>query len=82
MKMQFLLAGIVATGLFALAPYAVAHGGFGGGGGHGLRWIIRLLRSWLPGLQRSRTQWFSGQTSRRGIITKLLVDIAAAGNIN
>ena len=36
MKLQFLLAGIVATGLFALAPEAVAHGGFGGGGGfHG-----------------------------------------------
>ena len=33
MKLQFLLAGIVATGLFALAPDAVAHGGFGGGGG-------------------------------------------------
>ena len=29
MKMQFLLAGIVATGLFASAPDAVAHGGFG-----------------------------------------------------
>jgi hypothetical protein len=27
MKLQFLLAGIVATGLFALAPEAVAHGG-------------------------------------------------------
>ena len=35
MKLQFLLAGIVATGLFASAPDAVAHGGFGGGGGHG-----------------------------------------------
>src|ERR1700724_1423998 len=27
MKLQFLLAGIVATGLFASAPEAVAHGG-------------------------------------------------------
>ena len=35
MKLQFLLAGIVATGLFASAPDAVAHGGFGGGGGGG-----------------------------------------------
>jgi hypothetical protein len=35
MKLQFLLAGIVATGLFASAPDTVAHGGFGGGGGHG-----------------------------------------------
>jgi hypothetical protein len=32
MKLQFLLAGIVATGLFASAP-DTAHGGFGGGGG-------------------------------------------------
>ena len=31
MKLQFLLAGIVATGLFASAPDTVAHGGFGGG---------------------------------------------------
>ena len=35
MKLQFLLAGIVATGLFASAPDTVAHEGFGGGGGHG-----------------------------------------------
>src|SRR5258707_11311885 len=37
MKLRVLLAGIVATGLFASAPDAVAHGGFGGGrgGGHG-----------------------------------------------
>src|SRR5580704_4564948 len=35
MKMQFLLAGIVAAGLFASVPGAVAHGGSGGGGGHG-----------------------------------------------
>src|SRR5260370_19335663 len=35
MKWQCLLAGIVATGLFAWAPDAVAHGGFGGGGGGG-----------------------------------------------
>ena len=35
MKLRFLLAGIVATGLFASAPDAVAHGGFGGGGGGG-----------------------------------------------
>jgi Putative peptidoglycan binding domain len=35
MKLQFLLAGIVAIGLFASAPDAVAHGGFGGGGGGG-----------------------------------------------
>ena len=33
MKMQFLLAGIVAAGLFASVPDAVAHGGSGGGGG-------------------------------------------------
>jgi hypothetical protein len=33
MKMQFLLAGIVAAGLFASVPGAVAHGGSGGGGG-------------------------------------------------
>ena len=31
MKLQFLLAGIVATGLFASAPDAVAHGGLGEG---------------------------------------------------
>jgi hypothetical protein len=31
MKLQFLLAGIVATGLFASAPDAVAHGRFGEG---------------------------------------------------
>ena len=35
MKLRFLLAGIVATGLFASAPDAVAHGGFGGGHGGG-----------------------------------------------
>jgi len=35
MKLQFLLAGIVAAGLFASAPDAVAHGGFGGGGDGG-----------------------------------------------
>jgi Putative peptidoglycan binding domain len=35
MKLQFLLAGIVATGLFVSAPDTVAHGGFGGGGGGG-----------------------------------------------
>ena len=33
MKTQFLLAGIVAAGLFASVPGAVAHGGSGGGGG-------------------------------------------------
>src|SRR5271165_1584710 len=33
MKMQFLLVGIVAGGLFASVPGAVAHGGSGGGGG-------------------------------------------------
>ena len=33
MKMQFLLAGIVATGLFVSTPGAVAHGGSGHGGG-------------------------------------------------
>ena len=31
MKLQFLLAGIVATGLFASAPDTVAHGGLGEG---------------------------------------------------
>ena len=35
MKLQFLLAVIVATGLFASTPDTVAHGGLGGGGGHG-----------------------------------------------
>jgi hypothetical protein len=37
MKLQFLLAGIAAIGLFVSAPDAVAHGDFGGGsgGGHG-----------------------------------------------
>src|SRR5271157_768633 len=35
MKMQFLLAGIVAAGLFASVPGAVAHGGSGGGSGYG-----------------------------------------------
>jgi hypothetical protein len=33
MKMQFLLAGIVAAGLLVSTPGAVAHGGSGGGGG-------------------------------------------------
>ena len=33
MKTQFILAGIVAAGLFASVPGAVAHGGSGGGGG-------------------------------------------------
>jgi hypothetical protein len=35
MKMHFLLVGIVGTGLLILTPDAVAHGGAGGGTGHG-----------------------------------------------
>ena len=44
MKLQFLLAGIVATALFASAPDAVAHGGFGGGGGGGGHGGARVSR--------------------------------------
>jgi hypothetical protein len=35
MRLQFVLAGIVAAALLASAPDAVAHGGFGGGGSQG-----------------------------------------------
>jgi hypothetical protein len=35
MKMRFLLAGIIGTGLFVLTPGAVAHGNGGSWGGHG-----------------------------------------------
>ena len=35
MKMQFLLIGLVSIALFGSTPVAVAHGGSGGGAGHG-----------------------------------------------
>ncbi|HWY93311.1 MAG TPA: hypothetical protein VNY04_10450 [Chthoniobacterales bacterium] len=35
MKMHCLLVGIIGTGLLMLTPDAVAHGGAGGGTGHG-----------------------------------------------
>ena len=35
MKMQFLLVGLISNVLFGLTPVAVAHGGSGGGAGHG-----------------------------------------------
>jgi hypothetical protein len=35
MKIHFLLVGIICTGLLMLTPNAVAHGGAGGGTGHG-----------------------------------------------
>jgi hypothetical protein len=48
MKLQFLLAGILAIGLFASAPDAIAHGGFGGGGGPDLCQSIRHRLGVLP----------------------------------